>query len=93
MFYLAPTRGAITFRAVARSRNVVAPLVGARRIHKPRFDTLLGSTRATDHRDIPTRTFPMLFFLILSSVPVSKRQSLRIEGRAEVLERIWPYTM
>src|SRR6266566_7201174 len=28
MFYLAPTRGATTFRARAPSRNVVAPLVG-----------------------------------------------------------------
>src|SRR2546422_10209535 len=35
MFYLAPTRGATTFRARAPSRNVVAPLVGARRIHRP----------------------------------------------------------
>src|SRR6266446_1307695 len=35
MFYLAPTRGATTFRARARSRNVVAPLVGARIIHRP----------------------------------------------------------
>ena len=26
--YLAPTRGATTFRARVRSRNVVAPLVG-----------------------------------------------------------------
>src|SRR5438128_2098541 len=35
MFYLAPTRGATTFWGKARSRNVVAPLVGARKIQRP----------------------------------------------------------
>src|SRR5437667_12726402 len=34
MFYLAPTRGATTFRERALVRNVVAPLVGARIIHR-----------------------------------------------------------
>src|SRR5947209_19505232 len=34
MFYLAPTRGATTFRARAPSRSVVAPVVGARIIHR-----------------------------------------------------------
>ena len=34
MFYLAPTRGATTFH-VQNGQNVVAPLVGARIIHRP----------------------------------------------------------
>src|SRR5438876_4675846 len=68
--FLAPTRGATTFQTIARSRNVVATLVGARNMHQ-----------ALPCACLEVGVFLMALPIILSSIQIEPLLAARQKGQ------------